>query len=90
MYQYVYRLSFPGMADKLARALMEDSVFVRDADSYHQVEAPSLDEVWATDGLELVAVKGDLVVYIECMMDTYDNFDPQKICAALADCWAEE
>lgn len=90
MYQYVYRLRFPGMAVKLARALMEDSVFARDADSYHQIKAPGLDGAWATDGLELVAVKGDLVVYIECMMDTYDNFDPQVICAALTDRWAAE
>lgn len=90
MYQYVYRLRFPGMADRLAWALMEDSVFARDADSFRRIEAPGLDEAWATDGLELVAVKGDLVVYIECMMDTYDNFDPQTICAALADRWAEE
>lgn len=90
MYQYVYRLRFPGMADRLARALMEDSVFARDADSYRQIEAPGLDEVWATDGLELVAVKGNMVVYIECMMDGYDNFDPQTICAALAECWTGE
>lgn len=88
MYQYVYRLRFPGMADRLARALMEDSVFARDADDYHPVEAPGLDRAWATGGLELVAVKGDMVVYVECMMDTYDNFDPQLICASLAERWA--
>ena len=29
-----------------------------------------------------------MVVYVECMMDTYDNFDPQLICAALAERWA--
>lgn len=90
MYQYVYRLRFPGMAAKLARALMEDSVFARDADSYHQIKAPGLDGAWATDGLELVAVRENMVVYIECMMDTYDNFNPQTICAALADRWAAE
>lgn len=90
MYQYIYHLRFPGMADKLARALMEDSVFARDADSYRRIEAPGLDAAWATEGLELVAVKGDMVSYIECMMETYEKFDPQTVCAALADRWAAE
>lgn len=89
IHQEVYRLRFPGMADRLAWALREDSVFARDADSFDPIEAPGLDHAWTTGSLELVAVKGDIVIYVEYMTDTYDSFDPQRICAALAERWAE-
>lgn len=87
MRQYVYRLRFPGMADKLAWALMEDSVFVRDRDSFHDLDVPGLDAAWTTGGLELVAVKGDLVVYVEFLASGYEEFDPLPICEALAERW---
>lgn len=90
MYQYIYHLHFPGIANRLAWALREDAVFAQNADSFRRIEAPGLDAAWTTGGLELVAVKGDMAVYIECMMETYEKFDPQAICAALADRWAAE
>ncbi len=89
MRQNVYRLRFPGMADRLAWALMEDSVFVRDRDAFYDLDAPGLDGAWATKGLELVAVKGDMVAYVEFLADSYDGFDPVPICAALAERWGE-
>ena len=93
MRQNVYKLRFPGMADELAWVLMEDSVFVRDRDAFHELDVPGLDGAWATEGLELVAMKGDLVVYVEFLSSGTPNgmervFDPVPICEALAECWS--
>ena len=93
MRQNVYKLRFPDMADKLAWALMEDSVFVRDRDAFYDLDVPGLDGAWATNGLELVAMKGDLVVYVEFLASGTPNgvervFDPLPICEALAETWA--
>lgn len=87
MGQYVYRLRFPGMADTLAWALMEASVFARDRESFHALDVPGLDGAWATGGLELVAMKGNLVTYVEFLGSGYEEFDPVSICEALAERW---
>ena len=94
MRQNVYKLRFPGMADEVAWVLMEDSVFVRDRDAFHDLDVPGLDGAWATEGLELVAMKGDLVVYVEFLSSGTPNgmervFDPMPICQALAERWKE-
>ena len=89
MYQHVYQLRFPGMADRLAWALMEDSVFARSAESFYELEVPGLDRAWTTGGLELVAVKGNMVAYVEFLGSGYDGFDPLPICEALAERWGE-
>lgn len=86
MRQYVYKLRFPGMADTLAWALMEDSVFARDRESFHDLDVPGLDGAWATGGLELVAMKGNLVTYV-VLASGYEEFDPVSICEALAERW---
>lgn len=91
MRQYVYRLRFPGMADRLARALMEDSVFARDRESFYALDVPGLDAAWATKGLELVAVKGNMVAYVEFLASgSGKDFDPLPICGALAERWEIE
>lgn len=87
MRQYVYKLRFPGMADALAWALMENSVFARDRDAFYDLDVPGLDAAWATGGLELVAVKGDLVAYVEFLASGHEEFDPLPICEALAERW---
>ncbi len=88
MRQSVYRLRFPGMAEALARALMEDAVFARGGEDFRAVEAPGLDAAWTARDMELVAVRGDLVLRVEALLEPLDRFDPQEICAALAERWA--
>ncbi|MDE7262040.1 MAG: DUF2812 domain-containing protein [Oscillospiraceae bacterium] len=89
MRQYVYRLRFPNMVDKLAWALMEDSTFARSAESFREIDVPGLDNAWATNGMELVAVKGGMAAYV-IFLGGYDGFDPLPICEALAASWAEQ
>lgn len=91
MRQYVYRLRLPGLGDTLAWALMEDSVFARSAEAFHSLDVPGLDKAWATGGLELVAMKGNKVVYVEYLSSgTNGEFDPLPVCEALAEKWARD
>lgn len=87
MYQHVYRLRCPTMAERLAWALMEDSVFARSAALFRELEAPGLDRAWTTGEMEVVAVRGNWVVYAECRADANSAFAPENICAALAERW---
>lgn len=88
MYQDVYRLRFPAMANRLAWALMEDSTFARSAENFRELDVPGLDRVfWVPGGMELVAVKGDLVNYVTFLGREYEDFDPLPLCEALAARW---
>lgn len=87
MYQDVYRLRFPAMADRLAEALMNSATLSR-REHFQPLEVSGLDVAWASHRKELVAVKGNMVAYITCLPS--DIFDPENICAALAECWAAE
>ena len=88
MYQDVYRLRFPGMAQKLAWALMEDSTFARSAENFRELDVPGLDRVfWVPGGMELVAVKGNLVNYVTFLGGENEDFDPLPLCGALAERW---
>lgn len=84
IYQDIYRLRDPAMAEKLARALMADATFGR---NFQRLEIDGLDAVWTTGGLEVVAIKGEWVAYITYLPDTYDSFSPQALCKALAQKW---
>lgn len=86
LYQDVYRLRFPAMADWLAESLMNTATFDR-RENFRPLEAPGLDMAWV-GRWELVAAKGSTVACITFL--PYGGFDPQMICAALAECWAEE
>ena len=85
IYQDVYRLRDPSMAERLAQALMADATF---GGEFRRLEIEGLDAAWATGGLEIVAVKGELVACITYLPDSYDSFDPQALCTALAQKWA--
>lgn len=90
MYQDVYRLRLPAMADRLAWALMEDSTFARSAENFRELDVPGLDRVfWVPGGMELVAVKGELVNYVTFLGREYEDFDPLPLCEALAARWAQ-
>ena len=84
LYQDVYRLRCPAMADWLAEALMNTASLSRQ-ENFQPMEAPGLDAVWVSHRHDLVAVKGNMVARVTYLPS--DNFDPQLICAALAECW---
>lgn len=86
MYQDMYRLRFPGMADTLAQSLMDTAVFQAE---FVPVEVDGLDAAWATGRFEIVAVKGDLVAYVDGLGAADGDFDPQAICAALKAKWGD-
>lgn len=89
MYQDVYRLRFPGMADRLAWALMEDATFARSAAGFREVTVPGLDRAWVVDGgMELVAVKGGLVSCVTFSGAGDAPPDLMPICEAIAERWA--
>lgn len=87
LYQDVYRLRFPAMADWLAEALMNTAALSRRED-FQPMAVPGLDAVWVSRRQELVAVKGDMAAYLTCLPS--DIFDSQAICTALTERWAEE
>ena len=63
-------------------------MFARGGEDFRAVEAPGLDAAWTARDMELVAVRGDLVLRVEALLEPLDRFDPQEICAALAERWA--
>ena len=72
MYQDVYRLRRADPMD-FARTLMETAVFARSAEDFVPAEAQGLDAAWLCGDLELVAVKGDLVIYAESLTPGYQD-----------------
>ena len=51
-----------------------------------ELEVPGLDRAWAGRN-EVVAVKGGMAAYVTLL--PYDGFDPQALCQALAEKWAD-
>ncbi len=86
LYQDVYRLRFPAMADWLAEALMNTAALSRRED-FQPMAVPGLDAVWVSHRQELVAVKGNMVACVTCLPDSSDL---QVICAVLAERWGRE
>ena len=90
MYQDIYHLRFSAMGHILARALLEDSVFARNAGEYDAISVPGLDAAWVYGNLEAVAVKGDLVAHLQYLGSAPDGLDSKMILSALALRWGEE
>lgn len=86
MRQDVYRLRFPGMAGAVAQALMDIAVF---QEEFFPVEADGLDAAWTTGRFEVVAVKGNMVAYVDGLGAADGDFDPQAVCTALAALWGD-
>jgi len=87
LHQDLYRLYRPAMAEDFAHTLMETAVFIRDPENFEPVEVPGLDAAWV-GGLEIVAVKDGLVVYLVCSNEVYDNSGMiDKVLPALAEKW---
>lgn len=84
LYQDVYRLRFPSMADWVAEALMGTAT-LSGREDFRPLEVPGLDRAWA-GRQEVLAVKGDMAAYATFL--PYDDFDPQALCQALAEKWA--
>lgn len=87
MYQDVYRLRRADPMD-LAQALLETAVFAPLMGGGHPVEAEGLDAAWLCSELELVAVKGDLVIYARSLTPGYqDDGHLRAMLPALAARW---
>ncbi len=84
LYQDVYRLRLPSMAEWLAEALMRTATLSRRED-FRPLEVPGLDRAWAGRN-EVVAVKGDMAACVTFL--PYGDFDPRAVCQALAEKWA--
>lgn len=65
MYQDAYRLRWPADPMDFARTLMDTATFARSAADFTPVEAEGLDAAWLCGDLELIAVKGDMVIYVD-------------------------
>ncbi len=88
MYQDVYRLRWPADPMDFARALMETATFARSAEDFTPVEAEELDAAWLCGDLELIAVRGDRVIYVEYMTHGQrDDGHLRAMLPALAERW---
>lgn len=85
LYQDVYRLRFPAMSDWLAEALLDAATLSRRED-FRPLEVPGLDRAWAGRN-EVVAVKGAMAAHVTFL--PHGDFDPQAVCQALAEKWAD-
>ena len=86
IYQDVYRLRFPGMADALAQALMDTAVF---GGEFVPMEVDGLDAAWTTGRFEVVAIKGNIVAYVDGLGAADGDFDPQAVCTVLKAKWGD-
>ncbi len=68
---------------------MDTSSFGERAENFTPVEAAGLDAAWTSRGMDLVAVKGKLVVYLTYISSS-GGFDAQEILTALAARWAAD
>lgn len=84
--QNVYRLRFPGMSGALARSLLETAPLAQGPQAFSPVEVEGFDAVW-TSRLEMVAVRGDMVVFATFLGWRDESIDCQAICAALRAAW---
>ena len=89
MYQDVYRLRRPDMAEGFAYVLMDSATFARSAESFTPVDIEGLDGAWVCGDLEAVAVRGNLAAYITYMAPGGED-DRHLLAAleALAGRWA--
>ncbi len=87
LFQSVYRMRSPAAARDFARVLMNTSTFGKEEGSFLPAEAAGLDAAWTSSGLDIVAVKGELVAYLTYISSS-GHADPQVILAALALRWA--
>lgn len=89
LYQEIYRLS--GWLDPMewARSLTVNQTFVKDLDEYTPVEIKGLDAAWLVEnGMEVVAVKGRMLAYINYLDGAYSTERLTDVLEALANRWA--
>lgn len=87
LFQHVYRMRSPAAARDFTRVLMDTSAFGERAEDFTPLEAAGLDAAWTSRGLDIVAVKGEMAVYLTYISSSR-GFDPQAILTALAARWA--
>ena len=89
LYQEIYRLS--GCLDPMgwARSLTVNQTFVKDLDEYTPVEIKGLDAAWLVEGgMEAVAVKGQMLAYINYLDGAYSTERLTDVLEALVNRWA--
>lgn len=87
--QDIYRLRDGRMNMWLAEALMKTAVFGAGGKNFQPLETDAVDAAWTSRALEMVAVKGPYVAYVN-QTGWSGKFDPQAICKALAARWDAE
>lgn len=88
MDQQAYQLRQPERAVDFAHTLMELAIFIRDSKNFRPVDAPGLDAAWV-GGMEAVAVKDGLVIYVVCSSAIYDDMGMERaVLPALAEIWS--
>lgn len=91
MYQDVYRLRRPASAMDFAEVLMDVSTFGRGAENFTPVAVDGLDAAWLFGDLEVVAVRGDLVIYVTYLGRSAAGGDAhlRALLPVLAERWSE-
>ncbi len=71
IYEDIYRLRIPEMANRFARAIMADATF-SESEDFREITVPGAD--WACyTRLETVAVRGEYVIYITYCPESYNQ-----------------
>ncbi len=82
MYQDIYVLRTPGLADKLVRKIMTDCTFAAGPEDFSPVDIEGLDGAWQC-GIEYICVRGGTVWYITCSAFGDETLFPLGAVAAL-------
>ena len=91
IYQDVYRLAPWLDPMDWVDSLTVDQTFVKDLDEYTPVDIEGLDAAWLVEGgMEAVAVKGQMMAYIDYLDGAYSTEQLTAVLEALAARWAAE
>ena len=88
MYQDVYRLRSPGMAESLAAALRNTTTFGGSADNCTGYVMEDM-TAWVYRDIEIIAVSGNMAAHITWAGRDWANPDPMPLLEALRERWAE-
>ncbi|MDE7243141.1 MAG: hypothetical protein K2O18_04075 [Oscillospiraceae bacterium] len=88
MFQDVYRLRSPKMAERMAAALRNTTVFGNDADDCYVYAADNL-TAWVYNDMELVVFSGNMAAKITYMGSAWGPEDPGDLLDALYERWQE-
>ncbi len=73
MYQDIYSIHDLIKMEKFVNALMLDTTFARSAEAFSPVTIAGLDQAWAAENLECIAVKGNTVAVLTGVWDSKED-----------------